>query len=90
MAIKLGYYLGWVVTGLITFANLDDNDISLEVYRIVIGFITIFNTVDLLRNIIMLITLITVHIFCRRRALKARLLMQEEELNPHIEEGRLP
>ena len=77
LVIKLVYYFGWVTDGLVIYYNdLVEEEISLTIYRSALGYFTIFNILDIVRNLVVFSIILACHLRFKREAFRERLRLE--------------
>ena len=77
LVIKLVYYLGWVTDGFVVFYNdLNEEEISLTVYRSAMGYLIPIHILDIVRQFIVIVLLIFLHIKLKKEAAAERLRIE--------------
>ena len=77
LVIKLVYYFGWVTDGLVVFYNdINEEEISLTVYRSAMGFLMPLHILDIVRQVIVVALLVFLHLKFKKEAVTERLRIE--------------
>jgi len=78
--VKLVYYFGWVGDSFaVYFKDLKDEEVSLSIYRSALGIFVPFHILDSIRQVVMIVLLVSMHLKFRREAREARLRIEAGE-----------
>lgn len=77
LVVKLVYYFGWVGDSFAVYFNdLKDDEVSLTIYRSALAVFVPFHFLDIVRQVAMIVLLVTMHLKFKREAREARLRIE--------------